>query len=181
MPAAETAPQPAVTAARLLPSIRITHGLFHNLLDGLTPERFARQPEGVNTNHPAFILGHLSLYPPRLLEALGVESPERPNPEHASLFEAGAECRDDPAGNLYPPMDQIVADFDRVMTSAAERIATVPEERFASALPPDHGFARLMPDLGALASFVLVAHPMLHAGQLSAWRRCEGLGACKLM
>jgi hypothetical protein len=177
MPAAEI----SATAARLLPSVKITQGLFHNLLDGVRPDQFARQPEGVAANHPAFILGHLSLYPPKVLEALGVENPARPTAETAPLFEAGAECRDDPAGDIYPPMDQIVSDFDRVMVDAAERLATIPEDRFAGPIPPENSFSKIMPDLGALANFTLIAHPMLHAGQLSTWRRCMGLPPCKLM
>jgi len=175
---AESRTHPLVTA--IIPSIRIAQGLFHSLLDGVSPDRFARQPEGINASHPAFILGHLSLYPPQMLAGLGVDDLEPMDESRRPLFEAGAECRDDPDGSIYPPMDEIVAEFDRVMSGAVERLPRVDPERFEQAPPPERSFDGLMPTMGAATNFILVAHPMMHAGQISTWRRAMGLPPCKL-
>jgi len=165
-------------AETVTPAIERTYGLLTGLLDGVTPDRFARMPEGVTTNHPAFILGHLSLYPTLVLEQLGVTSVAHIPSDHQALFSYEAECIDDAAGTVYPPMDEIVGQFDRVMKETIACLDTIDPAELVKA-PSKPPFEGMMPTMAGVACFVLASHPIFHAGQLSAWRRCMGLGSVK--
>lgn len=179
-----TAPSTSVSAhpaiGMIVPAVTLAHGYYRNMLDGVTPETFARMPEGVCTNHPAFILGHLALYSGKVLEGLGIEGAAIVTEEQATIFSMDAECQDDPDGTIYPPMAEVVDLFDRVMTMAIEKMPEVSSELLDSA-PEGEPFGGLVKTMAAMANFILVAHPMMHAGQFSTWRRCMGLGQCPIM
>jgi len=164
----------------IIPSITITKGLYQRYLDGVTPGKFARKPEGVDTNHPAFMLGHLALYPAMVLDSLGQPGVPTLPEDQAPLFEMGAECKDDPEGAIYPPMDDIVAVFNASLDGAAAALPKVDPDAWTQSPPEARSFGGVMTSMAALANFILVAHPMMHAGQFSAWRRCMGMPAVSL-
>ena len=60
-------------------NLKVSLDLGQAMLTGVTPEMFARSPmkdgKPVNTNHPAFVYGHLALYGPRMLTLVGRENP----------------------------------------------------------------------------------------------------------
>jgi len=171
----------SVTPADLiLPSLTITKGLYERLLEGVPAEKFARKPEGVDTNHPAFILGHLALYPAMVLSSLGQDGVPTLPEDQAPLFEMGAECKDDPDGSVYPPMKDLVAAFNASLDGAAAALPKVDPARWNESPPEARSFGGVMTSMAALANFILVAHPMMHSGQISAWRRCMGMPAVSL-
>src|SRR5262245_5409441 len=82
------------------------------LLNGITPESFARlaRPGGqvIQSNHPAFVFGHLSLYPTRIMTALKLPPGATAYPARFdSIFKSGSHCHDDPDGTIYPPMKEL--------------------------------------------------------------------------
>ena len=86
------------------------------LLNGITPDNYAKfaKPGGVTvaSNHLAFVLGHLSLYPQRVLQNLGQPiGPTAVPAAYDALFKAGVECQDDPDGRIYPKLDELKARF----------------------------------------------------------------------
>ncbi|MBX3359063.1 MAG: DinB family protein [Phycisphaeraceae bacterium] len=164
----------------MLPPAKLAIGYAEKLLAGITPEMFARQPSPggalVTTNHPAFVYGHLSLYPARLMTMIGRDADRVPHPARfEELFKAGAECRDDPEGKIYPDMESITSHFMRGTRKAIEAIPSVDPALFAQPNPAEGRARELFPTIGAAANFVLGAHVMMHLGQVSAWRRCMGL------
>ena len=166
-------------AETITPTLKIVQGLYAGLLEGITPETFARMPEGVVCNHPAFILGHLSLYPPMILARLGAEQVAPISDEHAAIFTHETECVDDPDGTVYPPMQEIIDQFNRVMTQTIEAVGQL-DPAVLQESPADFPFFNDFPTKASVAAFILTAHPMMHSGQLSTWRRCMGLGAASL-
>jgi hypothetical protein len=152
------------------------------LLTGVTPQNYARlaRPGGqvVQSNHAAFVLGHLALYPAKVFTRLGRPAGATACPENwPALFEAGAECRDDAGGNVYPPLEELTRRFFAGYEAAAKAVAEAPD---AALLAPNTAEGRsreMFPTLGAVVGFYLSGHVMNHLGQLSAWRRCLGLGA----
>ncbi len=178
-----SAPRPPVTehpaVETLIPAFKLTHGYITSLLDGVTPEMFARQPEGVAANHPAYVLGHIAYYCTRIMTRLGVGSMPDFTPELEALFAMNVECMDDPAGTFYPPMVEIVDLYSATMDAVIENLPNVDPERFDAA-PEGKPFGGLVTTNASLATFMLIAHPMMHAGQISTWRRCMGLGPCKI-
>jgi hypothetical protein len=84
---------------------------------------------------------------------------------------------DDIDGTFYPPLDQVVAFFleGHRMTTGALRSAA--EATFEQANPAEGRMKELFPTIGSVQAFYCGGHMMMHLGQLSAWRRMEGLGA----
>lgn len=151
------------------------------LLKGVPADKFARLPEGRNgpiqTNHPAFIYGHLSIYPAKTLDILG-HSGVITNPAgFLELFEAGKECRDDPEGTIYPPMETITAHFFNAHKTMFAKIAELTDEDLAQPHGLESDFAKSFPTRAAFAAFLVGPHAFTHIGQMSAWRRCMGLGS----
>lgn len=151
------------------------------LVRGIEPAQFARAigaPEGhaVAANHPAFVYGHLGLYPQRIFDLMGFEPDAVAPPDgYEALFSARAACVDDPDGAVYPAMDEIVGVFTRGYEVLLGRIGDVDDAVFRRPLPEGSGYRRIAPDVGVAVSFLLTSHLMFHLGQVSTWRRCFGL------
>ena len=150
------------------------------LLVGINDERFARfaTPGGkvIDANHPAFILGHLCLYPVKVLELLqmdrlGVEPSER----YIQVFSKDAKCVDDAAGSIYPARSDIVQHFEEYYELAIAAVRTVPDEQLSAPNPVDSPMRQVLPTLASVINFYLTGHVQMHLGQLSTWRRMEGL------
>lgn len=150
------------------------------LLAGVTPETFARlaRPGGhvVQSNHPAFVFGHLSLYPPRIVQLLGAKAPHvTVTAADEALFKSGAECRDDADGTIYPPMKTMTERFFTGYRAAIEAAAGAEDDVLAQVNPTEGRSRELFPTIGAAFCFSLSGHLQNHLGQMSAWRRAMGL------
>jgi hypothetical protein len=165
----------------IMPGARIVRGYAERLLKDVSAGQFARTPkvEGttIRINHPAFSYGHLALYPARMAGFLGLDHPALAAPPEGfeALFKDGTPCHDDPEGTIYPPMDRITEAFFSGMDLVLPLVAELPDERFAREMPDPNRRERF-PTVGAFATYLLLAHPQGHLGQVSAWRRCMGLG-----
>ena len=151
-----------------------------NMLQGIAPGQFATKPRGpggvIEMNHPAFIYGHLGLYPPRILGLLGADSAVTVPPEWSALFQPGATCQDDPDGRIYPAMDQITNLFFQGLDAAIVEVERQPDSVFERIMP-DERYRQFLPTIGAAALSMLNNHVSFHIGQVSAWRRFMGLGS----
>lgn len=150
------------------------------LLSGIPADRFARlsAPGGttVEANHPAFVLGHLCLYPVKVLDLLGLDTSTAAPPEsYERLFSKDAKCVDDPTQSIYPASEQIVALFEKSYASALDALRNATDEQLAAENPLDTPMKQLCPSLGGLLTFYMTGHVMTHLGQLSTWRRMEGM------
>ena len=150
------------------------------LLQGIPANRFARLAsvggQQIQANHPAFILGHLSLYPAQVLEHLDLEPlPAKVPEKYDALFSKDATCQDDPQGSIYPAPDEITTLFDSGYAAAIEAIRQATEEQLSAPNPVDTPMRKVCPTLGGLLTFYMTGHVMTHLGQLSTWRRMEGM------
>lgn len=159
-------------------SLQLSMGYAERLLRDVPPDRCSRFARVggvvVESNHPAFIYGHLSLYAPKVLWQLS--SPAPPVPEYfETLFSKDATCKDDP--DLYPPMDEITAFFFEGHRMLSGALRSTPDETFAKPNPAGGKMAERFPTLGSVQAFYCGGHIMMHLGQMSAWRRMMGLGS----
>ena len=150
------------------------------LLPGVTAENFARfaRPGGVEirSNHPAFVFGHLSLYPTRVMAALDLPTGRtQPPANYEALFKNGVECRDDPEGTIYPAMAEVTAFYFEAYRTAVNAVATAADHLLTRPNPAEGRMRELFPTLGAAVNFYLGGHVQVHLGQISAWRRMMGL------
>jgi hypothetical protein len=156
-----------------------TFELGLRLAAGIPPEQFARLPTAadgpIRTNHPAFIYGHLALYPAKIMTICGVDpSGCAPPVGFEERFKRESPCHDDPEGKIYPQMETITTAFALCYRSLFEALPAVPPERFA--MPnPDPRLAQVFTTVGFATVFLLCNHVATHLGQVSAWRRCMGL------
>jgi len=161
-------------------AIGVLMGISEMLLKDIPDERFARLPVGkdgaINTNHPSFVLGHLALYPPRLIALAQGEEPPAFEPEFNAVFAAGVECKDDPDGSIYPPRAAVFERFNAGYKSLMDVLRAMPDERVGEPIG-DERWRERFPTVGSALSFVSAVHIAYHLGQLSAWRRAEGLGS----
>lgn len=174
------------------------------LLSGIEPAAFARLPRvgmlaanadaasraaalacpAVQTNHPAFVYGHLSLYPAIVLRTCSIAGSVLPalpawqssnGGDYASLFGRGAPCVDDPAGTIYPPMHTIVRAYAEGFDAVFAALETLPPEAL-SRPNADSARSATFTTVGFALFFLLSNHTATHLGQVSAWRRIAGLG-----
>lgn len=152
------------------------------LLKDVTPRMFARVPVVAGTviksNHPAWCLGHLSIYPRNIFEMLGLDTtPVQNPPNYPDLFKDGTECKDDAEGTIYPAMDEVVTRFTNAYKALFTAIEAQSDESLARPNPREGRSRELFPTIGVLAGFLSGAHIAMHLGQMSTWRRCMGLGS----
>ncbi|WDQ18273.1 DinB family protein [Rhodopirellula sp. P2] len=162
-------------------SARLSVGYTDRMMAGVSPEQFARFAtvggQTIESNHPAFILGHLSLYPSRVVSELGCDATAiAPTEKYEALFSPQATCLDDPEGKLYPAMEEILAKFTTAHAAAIETLLKADDSAFAPENPNERMRAKFG-TIGAMHAFYLGGHMMMHLGQFSAWRRAMGLGA----
>lgn len=158
-------------------SLKLTLGYAERLLTGISADQFARLANVggtvVNSNHPAFILGHLAIYSPRVAHELGgdvVTIPESFEP----VFSHTVTCVDDPNASIYPTMDEVTSVFFEGYQKALAALETATDEQFA-AVNPTEAMIPKFPTIGSMHAFYVGGHMMIHLGQLSAWRRMMGM------
>ena len=161
-------------------SLELSVGYGERLLKDVTAQTFARyaSPGGtlIESNHPAFVYGHLALYGPRILSQLGQSGPTTPA-NFEAVFSKDAKCVDDPSGSVYPAMEEVTKAFFDGYKAAAAALRSAPDAAFEIPNPMEGRMAALFPTLGSLHTFYCGGHLMMHLGQISAWRRMTGLGA----
>lgn len=121
-------------------------------------------------NSPRWVYGHLVM-----VSNLGLQLLDRPIgcPE---AWMKGYGPGSDPTQPPEPRLSlaETLELFDSGHVALREAIAAMTPEQVASPSPFAPA-AALIPTLGDLAAHLLTTHPMLHLGQLSAWRRLRGL------
>lgn len=158
------------------PMLRYARGM----LKEVDPGTFARKPEGPNgpidTNHPAFVYGHLAIYPERIAELTGAGDIGWKAPAGwEKLFGAGTECKDDPGNTIYPGMEEITKAFFDGYEAVIGAVRGLSDEHLSASHGLESDFGRIFHSRAAVGAFMLGAHPFMHIGQVSAWRRCMGL------
>lgn len=160
-------------------SARLSLGYCERLTADIPTEKFARFAPGtaglVESNHPAFVCGHLSLYSPRVVDTLGGDaSGLTPSDSYVSLFSKDAKCVDDPDGTIYPAKDEILERLIAAQKAAIEVVGRAADEALTA--PNDNAMKERFTTVGSMMAFYLGGHFMIHMGQMSAWRRMMGMG-----
>ncbi|MFG0275678.1 MAG: DinB family protein [Phycisphaerales bacterium] len=166
------------TGSMIAASAKVCRSYAERLTKGIEASKFARKPKGVDANHPAWILGHLSVYPDKLLPLLGRADVAQPvSASLEAMFDLKSECRDDPDGSIYPPMAEIIERYNARHDAVIGLLDETADDVFAR--PNTMAMQDRFPTVGHITTFMLIGHPMLHLGQLSTWRRCMGMAAAK--
>ena len=162
-------------------SARLGLGYLDRLAGDVSAEHFSRLAvagdQTVDANHPAFILGHLSIYPSRVVKELGFDaSGVEPSAEYLDLFAPGNPCVDDPDGNRYPGKDELLTKVRTGYEAAIDALQRADDAAFRQP-NPNEKMASKFATVGAMHGFYVGGHFMMHMGQLSTWRRVMGYPA----
>ena len=143
----------------ILPGARLSQGYLERLLTGVTQENYARFPRAaagvVKTNHPAFVLGHLALYPSRIMQALGQPPGQTAAPaSYQALFQAGAECRDDADATIYPPLEELRRVFLNAYRAAMGAVEAAGDGPYDRINPAEGRCAKCFPPSERRSTFI---------------------------
>jgi hypothetical protein len=150
------------------------------LTSDIPSEKFGRlaTPGGVliQSNHPAFVIGHLALYPSKAMHLLKLDpGATNPSERFVAVFSKDSSCIDDSSGTTYPAKDELLQFFDQAYTAVRQAIREASDELLLSATADDSPMKSLFPTVGAMLAFYIDGHVLMHLGQVSAWRRMQGM------
>lgn len=154
----------------LLHTWSLNLGYAKRLVADMSDETMALQP-APGMNHAAWVLGHLACTADMLGAMIGLK-PVCP-PEWVSLCDWNSIPSSD--ASLYPAKGMLVKALEDAHAQIATALPAVPESRWSETTPLEavRGF---LPTMGDCFVFVMAAHENMHLGQVSAWRRCQGMG-----
>ncbi|MFK7884674.1 MAG: DinB family protein [Phycisphaerales bacterium] len=158
-----------------------TMGLAKGLLNGVDAKDFAKQPMAdgkvIDTNHPAFVYGHLAIYPAKVMGMLGHDGASAACPDSwEEMFKNGAVCTHDADNSNHPSMDEIIAKFESGYAALIEATKATSDDVLLQPIA-EEGWRDVFGTNGGMVGFMLHDHFMFHLGQMSAWRRAMGLGS----
>jgi uncharacterized damage-inducible protein DinB len=144
------------------------------LVADLSEEQMCAQP-APKTNHPAWVLGHLLLVDHSFLKTIG--GPELPAWLDES-FRATYGGKSEPLADRakYQPKEFYIERLAAVRAHIHARLKTLTDADLAQP-HPDPARRERMPTIGHAITFYGTWHEAYHSGQLSAWRRVQGLPA----
>jgi hypothetical protein len=147
-------------------------GYGEKLVADIPADVFTHMPHPT-MNHPAFIIGHLSLYPNRILAMMGLDKLVVPKAGYPELFQAGVACV--AQDGRYPGKDELVGYYRERYAAVIDAVSRADDEVFARENPLEGRIKEMFPIVGLAVNFMLNNHHMMHLGQISAWRRAMAL------
>lgn len=158
----------------VLPSARLVLQYADMLCKEIPAEQFGLVPRGVVCNSPAYNIGHIALYADMACGVLGRADLARDDGRWKELFSFKSKSEEDATGARYGGKEELLARFRDRQEAAMKALAQAGVETLGSPNPREAMRDRF-PTVGAMAVFMLTAHPMGHLGQISTWRRCMGM------
>lgn len=138
------------------------------LVADLEGDQWVHQP-GPGMNHPAWVMAHLAAYHPVLVGLLKGETPEDPI-DHPF----GMKSKPEADLSVYGEPKALVEAFISGHEAVAEALEAADEAMLTRAMPIERWSARFEKVVDVLG-YVMLTHEATHLGQLSAWRRVQGL------
>lgn len=138
------------------------------LVADLPDDKLAFQP-APRMNHPAWIFSHLNLYHPVMVAILRSQPFEDPKTHPFGMQSKPTASRAD-----YPSKQALIDTYAKGHDEVAAAIKVSGEAKLLEP-PPLERWRNLMPVNATLFAYLMLVHESTHLGQLSAWRRVQGL------
>ena len=139
------------------------------LMRDIPDDKLAIQP-APGMNHPAWVMGHLAIVADSALRMLG--QPAQCPREWRTLFGMGSQPSTD--RSIYPSCEELL----KAVESGYRAVITAVQQAPASVIDAPHTapfFKEELPQVGDLLGHIMTTHFSMHLGQISAWRRTQGL------
>jgi hypothetical protein len=138
------------------------------LMADIPADKIAYQP-AANMNHPAWILSHLNIYHPCMVGVITQKPFEDPKGH-----KFGMTSKPEANASLYGSKDALVAAYVKGHNDVAAALQKA-DPKVLAAAPNLERWAKVMPTTGILLNYLMLLHESTHLGQLSAWRRVQGM------
>lgn len=126
---------------------------------------------GLLPNHPAWILCHLAIYHPVLIAAL--TGKPCPDPKDHPF---GMTSKPSLDGSIYPAKDELLASFVKGHEDVKKVLQNMDPKRL-EAPPALERWRPRFANQGIWLNYLCVYHESFHLGQISTWRRVQGMAA----
>ena len=127
-------------------------------------------PEGkAAANHPAWVFSHLNVYVPIVASLVQGEVFEDPK-EH----QFGMQSKPESDVSIYSSKDEMMKQF----AEGHETVARLLENANDDILEMEMSLERwkpVFPKVGIALPYLMLLHENMHLGQVSAWRRIQGM------
>lgn len=138
------------------------------LLADIPEDRMAYQP-AVNMNHPAWVFSHLNIYHVPIVGLLLNKPFEDPK---NSPFGMQSKPQADP--KIYKSKVELLSDFERGHEDVAQALRTGGQAALEMTTSLERWRVQ-MPQVGIVLPYLMHVHESTHLGQLSVWRRVQGM------
>ena len=142
------------------------------LVADLTQDQMCLQvaPEGQSpANHPAWVLSHLNVYLPIIASIIRDDSFEDPKHHPFGML---SKPESDPS--IYASKDELLETFLVGHDEVAKLLSQADDSVFAQKVKLPR-WSEVMPTAGMALPYLMFNHENGHLGQVSAWRRIQGL------
>ncbi len=151
-----------------LTTFRFVLGHIQKACADIPEEQMREQPHGVNP--PVWILGHLIVTMNRVPAFLGL--PTVGPAEYGVWFGPNSKLDAMPAD--LPTKSQLLAHLSELSERILVELPKLNDDDLTK--PNTTGFRpEQLPTMRDVFEVLMLTHPMLHVGQLSVWRRLQGL------
>ena len=157
-----------IEANHLIFSYRWGADAIERLVSDVADEQMADQP--IETiNHPAWLIGHVSIYNGVIVRLLRNESFDDP-----WARPCGKNSVPSPNRAEYPGKAEILEQFRRGVDAGCQAIEQSPADAWST--PLNHPtWGKQFETVAPAVVFLATTHLALHTGQLSGWRRAMKL------
>ena len=129
-------------------------------------------PDGkAAANHPAWVYSHLGVYHP-IIEAIIKNEPFEDPKGH----EFGMQSTPVSDASVYASKEQLAADFDAAHERIGQLLQAAGDEVLDNKILLER-WVPVMPTASIALSYLMLRHENIHLGQISAWRRIQGLAS----
>lgn len=151
-------------------TLSLARGLTTKLIEGLTEAQFVHRPDGT-CNHMLWNLGHIAWTDAYFTKSVGGRSTGWPETWDA-LFGMGSTCQS--SAKEYPSVAEVKGQLNRQREELFKWFGSLSAAELAKPLPQE--LQVFGSTVGQLMQS-LAWHEGMHAGQMTACRRGQGLGA----
>lgn len=144
------------------------------LVADLSDEQMLLQPapsDRAPSNHPAWVFSHLNVYLPVMQCLIRGKIFADPR-DH--VFGMLSSPRSDPG--IYPTRDALIETFRQGHREVSDLLSNCDDSVFEQAVKLPR-WAAVMPRVATALPYLMLNHENQHFGQLSAWRRIQGLSS----
>jgi DinB superfamily len=142
------------------------------LVADLSDEQMVVQPNpgaGPGMNHPAWVLSHLNAYHPVIVSVVKGELFDDP-----LNHRFGMKSKPEDDRSVYASKDELISAFVDGHEKVAAALGAATDAVFDQPIALER-WVQFMATAGIALPYLMLVHENTHFGQLSAWRRVQGL------